>query len=214
MRPITLVGISSYALIRNGFQPIVSKSTSLTELLATFADFPSAHPLLHSTRCDVVITDDSHPRSVSLLGAIKTIHHIAPTTAIVLVLQQPMLSLFSAFLNHGVKAILHRSDPLEVELPQTIVLVRQGGMYFSQTISRLREPQTTRPLALSQRENDILRLMVQGYNAKEISAQIDLSSKSIYRYLHDLRQRFGAINNEQLVSVVQQLGFLSFEDNA
>lgn len=212
MRTISIVGISSNALIRSGLQPIVSKASLPNEVIGTFSDFASAEEFLRTNRCDVLIMDDSLPRSVGLIGHIKTLHDLCPGTAILLILQNPIVSLFQTLLNHGVRGILHRSDPLENELPHAIILVRQGGTYFSPGISGLRDTRSDKIFSISPRALDILRLTVQGYHVKEISAQIDLCRKSVYRDLQDLRTQLGAHSNAQLILIAQQLGLLSADD--
>jgi two-component system capsular synthesis response regulator RcsB len=177
-------------------------------VIATFADFNSAVEFLHTRRCDVLVADDSFPRSVKLINQIKKLHEVSPGTAILLVLQTPVISMFQTFLDHGVRAILHRSDSLEHELPNAIVLIRQGGTYFSSAISRLRDVRSDKNTHLSPRDIDILRLTLMGYNVKEVSAQVDLCHKSVYRDLRDMRTLLGAQSNAQLIVMAQQLGLL------
>jgi len=199
-------------LIRSGLQPIVSKASLPNEVIGTFSDFASAEGFLRTNRCDVLVVDDSLPRSVGLISHIKTLHDLCPGTAILLILQNPIVSLFQTLLNHGVRGILHRSDPLENELPHAIILVRQGGTYFSPGISRLRDVHNDKSFEITPRALDILRLTAKGYLAKEISVQIELCNKSIYRVLRTLRENHGVENNFQLFLIAQQLGLLSVDD--
>ena len=212
MRSISIVGISSNAFIRSGLQPLVSKASIPNEVVATFADFSAAAGFLRTHRCDVLVADDLLPRSFKLFDQIKAMHEISPGMAILLILQNPVISMFQTFLDHGVRAILHRSDPLEHELPNAIVLIRQGGTYFSSAISRLRDVRSEKHTGFTARDIDILRLTLKGYNVKEISAQIDLCRKSIYRDLGQMRSLLGAQNNIQLIAIAQQLGLLSEDD--
>lgn len=212
MRSISIVGISSNALIRNGLQPLVSKASISTEVIATFGDFSPAVEFLRARHCDVIVADDSLPRSVKLINQIKMLHEASPGTAILLILQTPVISMFQPFLDHGVRAILHRSDSLEHELPHAIVLIRQGGMYLSPTILRLRDVRSDKNTRLSPRDLDILRLTLMGYNVKEVAVQVDLCHKSVYRDLREMRNLLGAQNNVQLIAIAQQLGLLTDDE--
>jgi DNA-binding NarL/FixJ family response regulator len=212
MRTISIVGISSNAFIRSGLQPIVSKASLPNEVIGTFSDFASAEEFLRTNHCDVLVMDDSLPRTISLIKHIKAMHDKCPGVAILLVLQNPIVSLFQAFLSHGVRGVLHRNDRLEYELPHAIISVREGGTYLSPGISRLKDTHNDKSFEITPRAFDILRLTAKGYNAKEISVQIELCNKSVYRVLRTLRENHGVQSNFQLFLIAQQLGLLSSDD--
>jgi|GEM_PF-6556924 len=79
MRTISIVGISSNAFIRSGLQPIVSKASLPNEVIGTFSDFASVEEFLRTNHCDVLVMDDSLPRTISLIKHIKAMHDRCPS---------------------------------------------------------------------------------------------------------------------------------------
>lgn len=57
---------------------------------------------------------------------------------------------------------------------------------------------------MKSRDVDVLQLIADGYEAKEISAQIGVGEKTVYRILDGLREIYGAQNNANLINIAFQ----------
>ncbi len=80
--------------------------------------------------------------------------------------------------------------------------IRRDGLAALRDRSRL-------PLVvLSDREKEVLRLVVQGYSSRQIAELLDLSPRTIDHHRANLVRKFGLRNTVELVHHVVRNGFL------
>ncbi len=204
MRPITVVVVSTNALIRNGIQQVVMKSDIPIEVAAVYATFREAHEFLAQHRAHVVIIDDSHPRSTNLAQEVKKLRARQAKLAVLMLAQRPTATLLRLLREQGVHGMLHKDDDLERGLLSAIPMIADGGLSVSPRISRLLDVQRQLPNELQQRDVDVLQLTADGFQVKEISSHLGLASKTIYRTLQMLREVYDAHSNAQLIDIAHQ----------
>jgi DNA-binding CsgD family transcriptional regulator len=67
---------------------------------------------------------------------------------------------------------------------------------------------SSKPVQLTQRQKQILRLVVSGYTSREIAAKLGLSVRTIEVHRFHLMGRMGVNNVAQLVLEAQRLRFI------
>jgi DNA-binding NarL/FixJ family response regulator len=204
MRSIRLVFVSTNALTRNGITQMVVHSDPPIDVVGVFADFQAAHQYLDDHPVDVLLIDEALPRHTDLLQEVKSLclQHIG--VAVVVILPRPTLSLVQQLLKHRVRGILYKQDDLEYCLVQAIIWGKQRGIHLSPGVSHLIDSQRTLPVALTQRDYDVLKLLADGLEPKEIALQIGVGSNTVYRILWTLRDLFSAQNNAHLITITLQ----------
>jgi two-component system response regulator NreC len=204
MPPIELVLVSTNVLIRGGIEQVVAKSDVPTEVVGTFASFQEADAFLSGHRVRVLLIDDSLPRSTNLVREVKRLVERYPSLAIVMIAQRPTASLVRSLLDNGVHGLLHKGDEMERGLNQAIQMAARGGIWISPRVSRMIESQQPLPRHLTQRDLDVLQLLAEGFQSKEISTHLGLHRKSVYRILRTLREVLDAHSNAQLIDIAHQ----------
>ena len=204
MAPIQLIVVSTNALIRNGIQQVVAQSDVPIQVVGMFAYFSEAHKFLNDSRAHVLMVDDSLPRSTNLAQEVKQMMGRHPGLAVMMLAQRPTASLIRLLLDHGVSGMIHKDDDLEHDLNQAIRLTSLRGVYLSPTISRLLDMQHPLPKRIHQRDIDVLQLLADGFQIKEISAHLGLNRKSVYRSLRTMRTIYDAQSNAQLIDIAHQ----------
>lgn len=204
MAPIQLIVVSTNALIRNGIQQVVARSDVPIQVVGMFAYFSEAHKFLNDSRANVLLVDDSLPRSTNLAQEVKQVMERHPGVAVLMLAQRPTASLIRRLLDHGVSGMMHKDDDLERDLNQAIRLTSLRGVYLSPTISRLLDMQHPLPKRIHQRDIDVLQLLADGFQIKEISAHLGINRKSVYRMLRTLRTVYDAQSNAQLIDIAHQ----------
>ncbi len=209
MRPIKLAFVSTNALTRSGIHQIMARSEPSIEVVCTVSDFPAARLYLDDHPVDVILIDESLPRHTNLLLEVKSLCLEYFGVTVILVLQRPTVTQVLQFLQvHGVRGILQQNDDLENYLSQAIILGKQRSIYLSPGISRFIDSQGRLPTGVSQRDIDVLRLLADGLDAKEIALHIGVRSHTIYRILQSLRALFNVQSNAHLIAVAHQSGLL------
>lgn len=204
MAPIQLIVVSTNALIRNGIQQVVAQSDVPIQVVGMFAYFSEAHKFLNDSRAHVLMVDDSLPRSTNLAQEVKQMMERHPGLAVLMLAQRPTASLIRLLLDHGVSGMIHKDDDLEHDLNQAIRLTSLRGVYLSPTISRLLDMQHPLPKRIHQRDIDVLQLLADGFQIKEISAHLGINRKSVYRSLRTMRTIYDAQSNAQLIDIAHQ----------
>lgn len=204
MPPIYLIVVSTSGLIRGGIQQMVAKSDVPTEVVGMFSSFPEADKFLTDHHAHVLIIDDSLPRATNLAHEVKQIIDRHPGLAVLMIARRPTASLARLLLDHGARGVMHKDDDMDRGLNYAIQLAAKGGISISPRVSRLLEFQRPLPNRVEQRDIDVLQLLAEGYQAKEISAHLGLHRKSVYRILRTLRTVYDAQSNAHLIDIAHQ----------
>jgi two-component system, NarL family, response regulator DevR len=205
MRAIRLVFISASALTRNGIAHLVLRSEQPIELVGAFSDFQAARQYLDVNPIDVILVDEALPPHTDLLRTVKSLRIEQIGAAVIVILQRPTASLVQQLLAYGVRGILHKHDDLESYLVHAIMWGKQRGIQISPGVSHLIDSQRKIPAALSQRDVDVLRLLADGLEPKEIAREIGVGSNTVYRILRSIREVLHAQNNAHLITITHQM---------
>lgn len=109
-------------------------------------------------------------------------------------------------LSEGVCGIFLKHSPPDL-LARSIRQVREGEMWLDQryltALLRERRPESyaDRPTRLTERERDVLRLLLEGLANKEIGARLEISESSVKAALQQLFEKFGVRTRSQLVRI-------------
>lgn len=111
----------------------------------------------------------------------------------------------SASVNHAVQALdagasayVLKGGPLS-SLAEAIDTVAQGETYITQgfatkVITAIRQPRSTNELRLSVREDQIIRLVLEGKTNKQIGDLLAISEKTVKHYMTIIMQKFNVKN--------------------
>lgn len=205
MRPIKMIVVSTNALTRSGVQHLVTRSEQPTiEVIGRFKDFKEADDYLHEHVVDILLIDDALPANTNLLREVKTLLSIHFGLEVIVILQHPTTSLVQRLLDYNVHGLLHKHDDLELFLAQAVILVKKHGTYLSPGISHCRVGHHKLPSTIEQRDYDVLRLLADGFEPKDIAEQMGVGSNTVYRTLRALRDTFSAQSNAHLIDIAHQ----------
>ncbi|MCS7071036.1 MAG: response regulator transcription factor [Anaerolinea sp.] len=212
MPDIHIVVITSNALNRSGIEALIAKAGAGMQVTASFGDLSLADRFMKDNRVDILIIDDTLPRSVDVGRVIRKLLTQHPSLGILMVASRPTGSLIRRVLDCGARGFLHKDDAMDVTLIEAIQGMRKGGLYLSRRANQLIQAQRALPDKMTSRDVDVLQLMADGYEAREISAQIGVSEKTVYRILDGLRAIYGAQNNANLINIAYRAKLLPSND--
>lgn len=204
MRPIKMVFISTNVLTRGGVAQIVAQANPPIEIVGAFADFQSIYRCARQNIVDVILIDEALPLHTNLLHEVKILYRECVEVTIIVILQRPIASLVQRLLEHGVRGILHKNDNLEHYLMQAIIWGKQRGIHLSPGVSHFVDMQRNLPVALNQRDLDVLKLLAEGLAPKEIAVELGIGGNTVYRILRRLRDTLNAQNNAHLVTITYE----------
>jgi len=217
-QPYRIVVADDHLLIRQGLVSIITQDAEL-EIVGEAGDGDELLEVVAKTRPDMVILDISMPRK-SGLSALKDLRADYPDIAIlILSMHRSRLYFFEAIAS-GAQGYLLKDDP-ERELLAAIATVRSGSVYISPGLAqevtddmvRLVQGQSAEPLVhLTNREKEVLHLVVQGHTSKKIAEILCLSPRTVEHHRANLLKKFGVRSTLDLIKHAIGKGLVSVDE--
>jgi two-component system response regulator NreC len=203
-----------HTIVRLGLCSLLAEEPDF-EVVGEAGDGAGAIQLARDIKPDIFVLDLSMP-AVSGFEAIRAIREVSPRSRIVvLTMHEDEWYLLQA-VEAGASAYLVKGSPPS-ELCTAIRAVVRGEAYFCPSAAKhilasyLRRPvlqsQQINPLyALSAREREVLRLILEGLTSRDIALRLTLSVNTVERHRANLMQKLGVHNRVELVKAALQSG--------
>jgi len=204
MANIQVVIVSMNALTRGGLRDIINQAGTQTEVAGLFESLAEADTFLNSHTARVLITDESL-HTVNIIKALKRLMDVHPGLVVILVMQRPTASIAQKLIAVGVRALLHKDDELGNTLNYTIQTAVKGNMTISPLIAEFLDKTLALPAKITQRDLDILQLLTDGMEAKEIAAHLGVTYSVVNRTINRLLRTYTVQNVAQLAVMAYQI---------
>lgn len=184
--PVYLLGLRTLLQTRSDRYRIVHEALNTDEMMDKLAQYP----------VDIIITDLSMPgeRYPDGLTMIQTIARRYPQSKIVVVTMITNPELLASLRRYGVHAVLSKND-LSTKLVQALHSTQLGHVA------------PVKPeVLLTQRETEVLRLLLRGLTVNQISEQLKRTKQTISAQKNSAMRKLGASNDFELFQCVQSLG--------
>jgi DNA-binding NarL/FixJ family response regulator len=152
------------------------------EIVGKANDGRQALQLVHAASPDVVVIEPSMPE----LGGVKLVSALKKDCQglrILVLTRDEDHALARLLLRAGASGITTKRSPT-AEILRAIRAVAAGNMHIDSTIARrlLSAEEVPAAAALSEREEEVLRLVAWGFGSKEAATKLGLSIKSVQTY--------------------------------
>ncbi|TPI09407.1 response regulator transcription factor [Mesorhizobium sp. B4-1-1] len=195
-------------LIREGLATLLAQQNDDFEIVGAAADGEQAIEFARRYRPDVVLMDLQMPRADGVTATQRILREFPETGIVVLTTFETNELIFEA-VSAGAKAYLLKDSRID-EIAATIRTVANGQSALSPGVAakileefkrlRPRHAPASAPLRgdLTARENEILKLIVEGKSNGEIGAQLHLAEGTIKNYVSTILEKCGAKNRTEL----------------
>lgn len=187
-----------HALFRQGLKLILME----LEDIEIIADVPNGKELLEVANLllpDLVIMDINMPL-LNGIEASRILSREHPEIRILVVSMYGDEQYYNSVIENGVKGfILKEAD--NSELKTAVRTILNGKTYFSQELllRLIRSKQAPKNINLTQREQEILDLMCEGFGTAEISSRLFLSERTVENHKASLFSKTDCNNSLSLV---------------
>ncbi|MEM8967639.1 MAG: response regulator transcription factor [Bacteroidota bacterium] len=207
MSKMTVVLADDHAILTEGTASIL-KEYDFIDLLGAVSNGEEALQLVMEHKPDVLVADISMP-GTSIFDIVQKIkENQLPTKVLILSMHDTPNYVFQA-LNSGVDGYITKYADRE-EVVEAIQTVANGDEYYSQTITQVivkgfkekksQENDTQNPInVLSKREKEVLSLLVEGLNSKQIAERLFLSERTVSNHRANMLQKCQVGNTVELV---------------
>ena len=208
MEPYRIVIADDHSLIRQGLKSLIQQDASL-HIIAEAGDGVELLEHLQQHPPDMVILDITMPHlnGIEAVGRIKKLY---PAMAILILTMHSGSHHFYQAMAAGAHGYLIKDDS-DSELLTAIKTIREGKSYISsqlspevtgEVIAGFRDQVKAPFLLLSDREKQVLHLVVQGLSSKAIGEMLELSPRTIDHHRASLLKKYKMKNTVDLVNHV------------
>jgi DNA-binding NarL/FixJ family response regulator len=196
--PIRLLIVDDHPVVRDGTAALLAAQPGIA-VAGTAGSIDEAVALIANVPADVVLLDIRLGTDSGLRLLTETSGE-APAIIVLTAYDYPQYA--EAALRLGASGFVLKTAPL-AELLDAIRRVAAGGMAFSI------RPRTGSGLArLSERELDVVRLVVDGRSNDEIGARLGIGPKTVESHLRRLFERFDLASRTELATRALREGWL------
>lgn len=204
-----------HAVVRDGLRVLLESQADIG-VVGVAANGREAVRQVLALHPDVVIMDIAMPE-LNGIEATLQIHNACPSSQVLILTMHATTEYVFRALQAGARAYLLKESS-GAEVVSAIHAVHAGNRYLSPKISAamiddyVRERHAVSPLeSLSQRERQIMQLIVEGQSSAEIAVMLFLSPKTVETYRSRMMHKLGIGNFPSLVKFAIQHGLTQLE---
>ena len=213
---VRIVLVDDHRLVRAGIRALLEKVPK-AEVVGEAADGREAFARIEKQRPDVVLIDIAMP-GLNGLDAVDRIKKEWPETKVIILSMHANEEYVVRALRSDVSGYLIKDAAVD-ELQDAIRTVDQGEVYFSKRISKrvirdylTKTDEIRGPLEqLSSRQREVLQLIGEGKNTKEIADILRVSVKTVEAHRLQLMHRLDIHDIPGLVKFAIRTGLVSTE---
>lgn len=189
---------------------VLAEATGECEVVGTARDQAGLQAVVAQDKPDVVLLD-LHMADGAALPLLWWLRQSAPRLEVVGLSEADDDTIVTA-LQAGARGYLGRQVTAE-ELGQAIRTVRQGGMVLhplaaATLLQRLQAANAPRPEALTPRELEVLRLLVEGLTNKAIAGRLGISDHTVKFHIGAILGKLGASSRTEAVTLAVRQGLV------
>lgn len=213
MNPYKIILVDDHTMFLNGLESIL-KNMKGVALTATYTDPAVLLENLEKDAPDLVITDISMP-GINGITLMKQLRSLNPAIQIMVLSMHNEAAMVKTVLKENPQGYLLKNTDQE-ELFLAITTIREGNRYYSPAVQAVliddiqgvAAPQASIIPVLSQREKDVLLLIVQECTTQEIADRLFLSGNTVETYRQNLLRKLDAKNSAGIVAKAYQFGLI------
>ena len=209
---IAILIVDDHPIVRDGLVAILGTQSDF-RVAGEAASGKEALILFSELRPDVVLLDLEMP-GMDGVAVIRGLREIRPEVRVVVFTAFDTDERILSAVQAGAKGYLLKGVPRS-ELFQAIRIVHQGGSLLQPVVaSRLLDQITTSevpdtPLEeLTPREDEVLTLLAQGKQNKEIAVELAISERTVKFHISSILAKLGAGNRTEAVTIALQKGLV------
>ncbi len=208
MTMIKVLLVDDHAIVREGYRRLLEDERNI-RVVGDAANAAQACERALALGPDVVVMDIALP-GASGIEAMRRMLKDKPLLRVLIFSMYDDAIFASRALQAGALGYLSKGSAPEV-LVQAIYAVSRGERYVSADVATNMAQSAAQPVlselqALTPREFEILRLLVQGETVRRIGERLGLSEKTVANHQSAIREKLGARNSAQLARFAAKFG--------
>src|ERR1700758_3093340 len=206
-RPIDVLIADDHSVVRDGIRIVLERTDGEFRVVGETADVPSTIREVRELKPDLLTLDLSMPGGSSL-GALPACFIAHPTLAVAILTMREDPEYARQALRAGARSyVLKEADP--PELLQAFRIAVAGGNYLHPRLGAVIATGDERPsdgVALSEREQEVVRLIANGYTNPQIAEQLHVAERTVKTYRARAIEKLGFSSRAEITAYVRRVG--------
>lgn len=192
---VRVILADDHTLVRDGIRRILEGEADIT-VVDEAADGNAAIEAVTRTEADILVLDLTMPGRDGL-EVLAGVRRLRPVMRVIVLTMHAGREYVARAMQEGAAGYLLKDSAVQ-DLVSAVRTVVGGGSYYSPAVQQQmaefvrdasRGPQGTQ--ALTDRERDVLRLLVRGLSSKEIGSTLDISARTVETHRANLMRKLG-----------------------
>ena len=205
-KKITVLLVDDHSLVRRGFRRMLEDEADM-EVVGEAGDGEESIKLAKKLHPRVVVMDCALP-GMNGLEATRQIIQSLPDTAVLMLSMHTESTWVRQAIEAGAKGYVLK-NAMDLELGAAIRKVAGGETVFDPQVEQRSVLKGERPAALTQRELEVLQMIVDGKSNKEIATALDLSANTIAVHRANIMNSLGIHKTAELVVYAIRAGLVN-----
>ena len=205
--PIDVIIADDHSVVRDGIRTVLERTDGEFRVIGETADVPSTIREVRELKPDLLTLDLSMPGGSSL-GALPACFIAHPTLAVAILTMREDPEYARQALRAGARSyVLKEADP--PELLQAFRIAVAGGNYLHPRLGALMATGDENPsdgVALSEREQEVVRLIANGYTNPQIADQLHVAERTVKTYRARAIEKLGFSSRAEITAYVRRVG--------
>ncbi len=205
-KKITVLLVDDHSLVRRGFRRMLEDEADM-EVVGEAGNGEDSIKLAKELHPQVVVMDCALP-GMNGLAATRQIIEDSPDTAVLMLSMHTESTWVRQAVEAGAKGYVLK-NAMDLELGAAIRKVAAGETVFDPTVEQRSVLKGERSAALTQRELEVLQMIVDGKSNKEIAAALDLSANTVAVHRANIMNSLGIHKTAELVVYAIRAGLVN-----
>jgi DNA-binding NarL/FixJ family response regulator len=205
-KKITVLLVDDHSLVRRGFRRMLEDESDM-EVVGEAGDGEESVKLAKQLHPQVVVMDCALPR-MNGLDATRQIIEECPDTAVLMLSMHSESTWVRQAIDAGAKGYVLK-NALDLELGAAIRKIAAGETVFDPKTEQKTALRGERNAALTQRELEVLQMIVDGKSNKEIATALDLSANTVAVHRANIMNTLGIHKTAELVVYAIRSGLVN-----
>ena len=205
-KKITVLLVDDHSLVRRGFRRMLEDEADI-EVIGEAGDGEESVKLAKKLRPQVIIMDCALP-GMNGLEATRQIMEQSPETAVLMLSMHSESTWVRQAVEAGAKGYVLK-NAMDLELGPAIRKIAAGETIFDPKVEQKTALRGERNSALTQRELEVLQMIVDGKSNKEIAIALELSANTVAVHRANIMNTLGIHKTAELVVYAIRAGLVN-----
>jgi two-component system invasion response regulator UvrY len=205
---VSVLLVDDHAVVREGYRRLLERHREIA-VIGEAGDATTAHSLFVSLEPRIVVMDISLPGTSGLEAMRRILLYDADARVLIFSMHEDTIFVKRS-LQMGAYGYVTKASAPNV-LVEAVLSIARGKKYLSPEVAQnvVSGEGTATSHGLTQREFDVLRLILQGRTVPEIADVLGLNSKTVANHQSAVRHKLSAESTIELQRKARELGLAS-----